>query len=110
MWKLSDVHFYVYARHFIHCLYFIYARKIYERTHLKNYPAVEIHPMACPTIETYYNRLAIFWTVSLDLIHLISVATMVAFTLLYVMRRRHNALSNSKRSFIQKKKIFISFS
>ena len=35
--------FYVYARPSIHCLYFVYVRKIYVRTHGKNYATVEIH-------------------------------------------------------------------
>ena len=34
-WKLTSLNFCVYTRHFLHCLYFIYARKIYVRTHVK---------------------------------------------------------------------------
>ena len=41
-WKLSEVNFYVYAWPFIHCLYFIEARKVYLLTHLK-ITTVEIH-------------------------------------------------------------------
>ena len=33
----------VYAWPFIHCLYFIYERKIFGRTPRKNYATVEIH-------------------------------------------------------------------
>ena len=33
--KLTSLNFYVYTRHFLHCLYFIYARKIYVRTHVR---------------------------------------------------------------------------
>ena len=33
--KLTSLNFYVYTRHFLHCLYFIYARKMYVRAHVK---------------------------------------------------------------------------
>ena len=40
---LARFKFYVYARRYIHGLYFVSARKIYARKHL-NYMTVEIHP------------------------------------------------------------------
>ena len=33
--KLTSVNFYVYTRHLLHCLYFIYARKMYVRAHVR---------------------------------------------------------------------------
>ena len=33
--NVTSLNFYVYARPFIHCLYFIYARKFYLRRHVK---------------------------------------------------------------------------
>ena len=47
-WKLSEVNFYVYSWPFIHCLFFIEARKVYVLTHLKIRATVEIH--LCPFI------------------------------------------------------------
>ena len=44
---LARFKFYVYARRYIHCLYFVSARKIYARKHL-NYATVEIFPDVCP--------------------------------------------------------------
>ena len=35
--------FYVYTSASVHCVYFIYARKIYVRTHVQNDATVEIH-------------------------------------------------------------------
>ena len=39
----TSLNFRVYAWPFIHCLYFIYARKFYTSTACKNYATVDIH-------------------------------------------------------------------
>ena len=56
----TSLNFYVYARPFIHCLYFIYARKFYLRRHVKlcdsGNPPLETSAMSPPLNMTLCGK------------------------------------------------------